>query len=107
MNQLNSIILEGNFENGNRKDNSYIFSIAVNRMYKDCSGKNQVETSFFDVECWGQLADMCERKLEKGCEITALSAIGQPEQFYAFLEKDYKIKEKITFDKLRITLYNI
>ena len=36
--------------------------------------------------------------LEKGSEITALSAIGQPEQFYAFLEKDYKIKEKITFD---------
>ncbi len=36
--------------------------------------------------------------LEKGCEITALSAIGQPEQFYKFLETDYKIKEKITFD---------
>ena len=36
--------------------------------------------------------------LEKGCEITALSAIGQPEQFYQFLENDYKIKEKITFD---------
>ena len=36
--------------------------------------------------------------LQKGSEITALSAIGQPEQFYAFLENDYKIKEKITFD---------
>lgn len=36
--------------------------------------------------------------LEKGTEITALSAIGQPEQFYKFLEPDYKIKEKITFD---------
>jgi tetraacyldisaccharide 4'-kinase len=36
--------------------------------------------------------------LEKGSEITALSAIGQPEQFYKFLENDYKIKEKITFD---------
>ena len=36
--------------------------------------------------------------LEKGSEITALSAIGQPEQFYAFLEKDYKIKDKMTFD---------
>lgn len=36
--------------------------------------------------------------LESGTEITALSAIGQPEQFYKFLEKDYKIKEKITFD---------
>ena len=36
--------------------------------------------------------------LEKGCEITALSAIGQPEQFYQFLENDYKIKEKMSFD---------
>lgn len=36
--------------------------------------------------------------LQHGAEITALSAIGQPEQFYKFLEKDYKIKEKITFD---------
>lgn len=36
--------------------------------------------------------------LEKGCKITALSAIGQPEQFYQFLENDYKIKEKISFD---------
>ena len=36
--------------------------------------------------------------LEKGAKITALSAIGQPEQFYKFLDKDYTIKAKITFD---------
>ena len=36
--------------------------------------------------------------LSKGAEITAISAIGQPEQFYQFLEGDYAIKEKITFD---------
>lgn len=36
--------------------------------------------------------------LGKGAEITALSAIGQPEQFYKFLEKDFIIKNKITFD---------
>ena len=36
--------------------------------------------------------------LEKGAEITAISAIGQPEQFYKFLEKDYKIKATVTFD---------
>ena len=32
--------------------------------------------------------------IEKGSKITAISAIGQPEQFYKFLEPDYKIKEK-------------
>ena len=36
--------------------------------------------------------------LQNGAEIIALSAIGQPEQFYKFLEKDYNIKEKIAFD---------
>ena len=36
--------------------------------------------------------------LEKGTEVTALSAIGQPEQFYQFLDDDYSIKDKITFD---------
>lgn len=36
--------------------------------------------------------------LPAGGEVSAISAIGQPEQFYRFLEKDYKLKEKITFD---------
>ena len=38
------------------------------------------------------------KHLEKGAEITAISAIGQPEQFYKFLESDYIVKEKISFD---------
>lgn len=35
--------------------------------------------------------------LADGTEVTALCAIGQPEQFYAFL-KNYNIKETISFD---------
>ncbi len=35
--------------------------------------------------------------LEEGAKATALCAIGQPEQFYQFLN-DYEITEKITFD---------
>ena len=31
-------------------------------------------------------------------KVEPLSAIGQPEQFYQFLENDYKIKDKISFD---------
>ena len=31
-------------------------------------------------------------------EVTAISAIGQPEQFYKFVEKDFRITERITFD---------
>ncbi|MCQ2738733.1 MAG: tetraacyldisaccharide 4'-kinase [bacterium] len=36
--------------------------------------------------------------LAKNEEITAISAIGQPEQFYKFLENDYKIARKVSFD---------
>ena len=36
-------------------------------------------------------------KLQNNSEITALCAIGQPQQFYAFL-KDYNIKQTIDFD---------
>lgn len=36
-------------------------------------------------------------KLADGAEITAMCAIGQPQQFYDFL-KDYKIKNTVTFD---------
>ena len=36
--------------------------------------------------------------MQKGEEVTAISAIGQPEQFYQFIENDFKIKNKITFD---------
>ena len=35
--------------------------------------------------------------LQKGEEVTAICAIGQPEQFYKFLS-DYKIKETVSFD---------
>ncbi len=36
--------------------------------------------------------------LKKGVDITAISAIGQPEQFYKFLEYDFNILQTITFD---------
>ena len=36
--------------------------------------------------------------LEKGCDIIAMSAIGQPDQFYKFLESDFNITKKVTFE---------
>ncbi len=44
--------------------------------------------------------------LQKGTEIVAISAIGQPEQFYKFLENDYKINDKISFDDHHIYTEN-
>ena len=60
--------------------------------------KQDVETFVSKVEPDYVYNIISGEHLDKGCDITALSAIGQPEQFYAFLENDYKIKDKITFD---------
>ena len=43
--------------------------------------------------------------LDEGTAVTAICAIGQPEQFFNFL-KDYNIKEKITFDDHHIYTEN-
>ena len=60
--------------------------------------KQKVETLICKIEPDYAYNIISGEHLEKGSEITALSAIGQPEQFYKFLEKDYIIKEKFTFD---------
>ena len=44
-------------------------------------------------------------KLASGSKIIAMSAIGQPEQFFKFLE-EYNIKEKIVFDDHHMYSYN-
>ena len=60
--------------------------------------KQKVETHLCKIEPDYAYNIISGEHLEKGAEITALSAIGQPEQFYKFLETDYRIKNKITFD---------
>jgi single-strand DNA-binding protein len=42
------------------------FSIAVNRMYKDASGKLQEETTFVPIVAWGSQAENCHNYLNKG-----------------------------------------
>ena len=41
---------------------------------------------------------MSGEHLAIGSEVSAMCAIGQPEQFYNFLAKDYVVKDKLTFD---------
>ena len=77
MNQINSVIVEGNLVNGKREEKVFIFSISANRFYKDRNGEEQVETSFFDVESWGNLADLCERQFEKGRGIRIVGRLKQ------------------------------
>jgi single-strand DNA-binding protein len=45
------------------------FSIAVNRQYKDASGKMQEEATFVPIVVWGPQAENCANYLRKGRSI--------------------------------------
>ena len=85
MNQLNSIILEGNVvRDAVLLEPSEGFkvcklSIAVNRFYKNKNDKAAEEVSFFDVECFGKSAEYCHKKALKG---RGLRGVGRLKQDY-------------------------
>ncbi len=69
MASLNKIILIGNLtrdpESGSTQNSNYCkFGLAVNRDYKDASG--QYPSDFFNVICWGKIAEICANNLSKG-----------------------------------------
>lgn len=82
MNNLNSILLEGNLvrdpEIANTKsDISFCrFSLATNRYYKQ-NNKYEQEVSYFDVKCWGKLAEVCNEYLKKGRGVRIIGRIKQ------------------------------
>src|ERR1700740_2814835 len=46
--------------------NVTIFSLALNRSYKDASGEWQEATEYIDIVCWGPLAERVAQYLSKG-----------------------------------------
>lgn len=72
--------------------------VKAEKLAKIFEKKQKVKTFVAKVEPDYVYNIVTGEHLEKDTEATAISAIGQPEQFYQFLEKDYKITEKITFD---------
>jgi single-strand DNA-binding protein len=82
MNQQNLVILEGNAcrdaEIKNTASGALIgkMSIAVNRYYKSGEGFEK-EVSFFDVDCFGEVAKLCGEKVRKGDEIRITGRLKQ------------------------------
>ncbi len=72
MNQLNSLIIEGNVTRAPKTrstPNGYkvcTVPIAVNRFYKNLGGEGINEVSYFNIEAFGKLADACEKNCDKG-----------------------------------------
>ena len=83
MNQLNSIILEGNLvANAELSEPSKgfkvsRFSLGVNRFTKGLNGESIDEVSFFDVEAYGKLAEACEKNCTKGRGVRVVGRLKQ------------------------------
>jgi single-strand DNA-binding protein len=82
MNNLNSVLLEGNLVrdpelNYTGKGTPVCnFSVASNRFYKQ-EDELQKETSFFDVTVWSRQAEVCKEYLTKGRGVRVVGRLKQ------------------------------
>ncbi len=106
MNQLNSIILEGNLV----RDAEMVepaegfkickFSIAVNRWYRNKSDQGVEEVSYFDVEVYGKAAEACFKKSTKGRSVRVVGRLKQAkwkDDEGKFFSRVYVIAEHVEY----------
>jgi single-strand DNA-binding protein len=83
MNPLNSILIEGNVVRDAVLDETAKgtkfckFSIAANRCYKSETGTFETEVSFFEVETWGRMAELCSENCRKGRGVRVVGRLKQ------------------------------
>ncbi len=100
MNQLNSLIIEGNvcskepeIKEINGEKNLATFSIAVNRYYKKSDGSYEQETSYFDIEAWGSsFVKIVKENAEKGRGVRIVGRLKQSR----WQDKDGKWQSKVS-----------
>jgi len=82
MNNLNSVLIEGNmvrdpmFRSTSKGTSVCNFTIASNRYYKQ-DANFEKEVGFFDVETWGKLADICSNQGRKGRGVRVVGRLKQ------------------------------
>ena len=82
MNNLNSVLIEGNmvrdplFRSTPKGTSVCNFTIASNRYYRQDSNLEK-EVGFFDVEAWGKLADACTHQGRKGRGVRVVGRLKQ------------------------------
>jgi single-strand DNA-binding protein len=97
MNNLNSILIEGNLvkdpllKSTAKGTPLCTFSLASDRIYKQDSGTEK-EVSFFDVETWSKLAENCYHLGRKGRGVRIVGRLKQDRWNGA----DGKIHSKVT-----------
>lgn len=97
MNQLNSLIIEGNVVRQPELEEPATgfkvcrFSVAVNRWYKGKNGNGEEEVSYFDVETYGKMAELCAKQLEKGRGVRVVGRLKQNR----WEDENKKLKSKV------------
>ena len=97
MNNLNSILIEGNLVRDplhrvTPKGTSLCtFSLACNRYHKSDSGLEQ-EVSFFDIETWTRLADNCYNLGRKGRGVRVIGRLKQDR----WVDTEGKTRSRVT-----------
>lgn len=82
MHNLNSLIIEGNvvrdpvIKATSKGTPLCMFSIASNRFFRQ-EDKTTQETSFFDVETWSRLAELCGENCTKGRGVRVVGRLKQ------------------------------
>ena len=82
MNNLNSILIEGNLvrdpmlRSTPKGTQVCTMSLASNRFFKQDSGYEK-EVSFFDIESWSRLAELCYNKGRKGRGVRVVGRLKQ------------------------------
>lgn len=82
MNNLNSVLIEGNMvrdpQSRNTPKGSLVcnFTIASNRYYRQGSNLEK-EVGYFDVETWGKLAEACSTQGHKGRGVRVVGRLKQ------------------------------
>ena len=97
MNNLNSILLEGNLVRDPEVKATpsgtpvCSFSVASNRWYKQ-NEQLEKEVSFFDVEAWSKLAETCGQTLKKGRGVRVVGRLKQDRWNDGEGKQHYKVK---------------
>ncbi len=105
MNQLNSIILEGNVarkaEFSEPKTGFLVckFPLAVNRKTKSPEGETKEEVSYFDVETYGEMAETCSKWCDRGQGVRVVGRLKQSrwEENNVKKSKVYVIAEHVEY----------
>lgn len=96
MNNLNSVLLEGNlvrdpdrYEVG-PETATVKFTIGVNRYYRNSQKELSKEVSFIPIQTWGGLGDACFENLTKGRGVRIVGRLKQER----WEDKDGEMKER-------------